>query len=376
MLHRFSKISLFGRMEKFIVLAPLALLVLSIVEIFFLNLPGNKSALFFSFFLGDVLLFNVVHVVLTFPMLLHLPEFRSFRKEYDFAKAIPFWLHTGGIYVVFFAYNVFLVRYANELLAYRPGSWIFYLTAALFLPVSFIPVKHNLFQIKGFSIVYRHLAEKECPSGIDPRPILAREKLLFNLLLLCLTLQIFAFGEERHEVSALVHATLLKQIGFTASLGIAAWIVIDAFRADRHSQRPLYLMRVLFWPLTAYSCLAIVTMKGFHGLEYLAYYLRAPAGSSAESKDRRRYYLLGATLFFLLFAGQTALAYMAYNYPGWLRTTIIGPVTYAAMQAIAYVHFFMDREIYQMKRPENRRLVSPILYPVPKESPAPAPAVV
>lgn len=318
------------------------------------NFQKSTNITNFVFAISNIVFLNVVHNVFSIFILTEIPEIKSYIKEnlknkkihigYSSALVLAFFLVLNWVFPIFKNYGEF-------------GKYLFW-AAVLFMQF-FALYYHTLRQIEGISTIYNQQMKKIWPQNITHFDFVQKcEKILFKLLIVlsCIGYALNIFEQKSH-IFAVFLMSLFVFLGVIAvNLKIPFW---------NKSNKWIYLLRLVVFPLGIYYPLLGVVIPFFHGVEYL-FIVKKIFSSSAlttEKIQRRLFvYMLPISLavavlsIFRLDRG-FGVSFLSDNN---LVNTLIVFASSLSL-AISFLHFYLDSFIYKMKESGIRNSIGKLL---------------
>jgi hypothetical protein len=319
--------------------------------------------------LACVMFLNSVHHGMAVATMFSVDEFRQLIREKNAKNRIGFW----PMFTFIFAASALSFLLIKKIIPLPPGVYTNYFLIWSVLEFS-TSQWHQVSQTKGLSLLYnRALDAAGHGESLKRKPFERIERHLYDALILILAVT---------TAGGFFNRDALRFWGFVAGAVVAAAIVAVAFLTpgSAASYKKHFSMRVLFYPLSAYSFYSHIATRINHGIEYLFVYLRVLRQTTSNRQS-----VVLATLFFGGIAGLLAL----YNYHTGILPIIYGR-THATMlheeilQALAFgrsiSHYYVDRTLFSFRFEENRRLVGPFFrtedpVPVSEAEPKPIPGI-
>lgn len=349
-------------------LAPLPFAGLAIGEIL-LHPEWRPAELAWIRFVANILLFNSVHVVLSFVLVMGMPALREWvGRRYGISPG-RWALRTLGFAILFAA-----VFFAGGAYFRVVPEWRRAFTALLIGLGLSVPHFHSLWQIRGLSLLYgqkdRGAGDLNEAARLRVQKAESRERLLLRVFLFSfIGVQIAYLAAELPPelpfwsatlapLKAWAHFAELRLVLVFVNSALALAIVAGAatMPGAARSGRSLYLLRLFLYPLSGYSLLAFAGLSAMHGLEYVAVFLHLT--SKTEAHDRRRIRRFGLTMMF---------AIVPFFLPAYLtiwglaNPSLALQILSAFGIATVYVHYLVDRALFRMRDTATRELVGPLL---------------
>jgi hypothetical protein len=351
---------LFSRGSELLLLAfPVLLIVAALIEA--LNggfWPSSIGAQRWARFLVNVLFLNGLHIVFTFVMIAQLPELQkwSVKKSRFTWPLIAVGLSLIALLVTY-AGGYFRVETHHRLLAAQ----------ILVFAGMILPAYHNVWQIRGLALTYR---QKENYSPTARLKIIQWDKYFYYLLFISYVLLLVSHlgwvlpWESSHgEYFLKLHsegslAWLQRSSVVLCTLSSAALIFRACMSKERRkSYLAFYLLRLMLFPLSAYSYVALMGVLASHGLEYILVYRQMVANSSLAQNEKRNVHILSASCAFFVFVTMVPGFFIPARREPALAIVFLS----AAGTAINYVHYYLDRLIFMMRDPMTRAHTGPLL---------------
>jgi hypothetical protein len=335
--------------ERINLLIPIGFLVAIVA-----GLPGPAKLLsadaeignLLSEVLVDVLLLNVTHNAFTVMMLVSFPEMREWLNRQKgggrgflqraalifFSLCLLFGLGIAGF-----------VPYFRELV----------------LPLSrFFPIQHALAQSLGLSLLYNG---RSAAFGERPAKWLEKSERYLVWILIALTVST-VWVATKFEFLGVSFERLNLKIVFSAALTVSICLMIVALLHPQSTRinKTLFAFRYPVWALSVFSPLAVWATRAIHGLEYLFVVRKMASNSQFTAWKSVAIYVLGATAVFAL----VRVFYFSYAQPViGAKEKGIDPLLILASisTAFSYLHYYLDRQLFLMRRQDNRELVAPLL---------------
>ena len=330
-----------------------------VIPIFFLlavvaGLPGPAKVLssdaaigqLLSEILVDVLLLNVTHNAFTVMMLVSFPEMREWLARQNGGGA-GFFKRAAAIFVGLFL--LFALGIAGFVPYFRE----------IILPLSrFFPIQHALAQSLGLSLLYNGKA-----AAVGERPEKWLEKSERYLVWLLIGFMVSAvWVATKFELAGLSFERLSLKFVFSASLAVSILLVVVALLHPKSTRlnKAFFAIRYPVWALSVLSPLAVWATRAIHGLEYLFVVRKMASNSKFTAWKAVALYVLAVTFVFAILR----VYYFSYVRPVIGRPNE-GPdpllILASISTAFSYLHYYLDRQLFLMRRPDNRELVAPLL---------------
>jgi hypothetical protein len=342
-------------LELIYLLVPMFFFPVAFYEIF-LKPNWGTTEMMWTRFVANTFLFNSLHVVLTFALILGASSLRRWVQE-NYKMSVNFWiLRVVGIFTFFS-----LVFWAAGAHFVVQEKWRQPFCFLLLLAGVIAPHFHSIWQIRGISTLY------------DQGKTSYLERYLINILFSLFTLSQLArlliefpnvltlFGPQISKLQELP-LNKIRLIGTILGLLTAALIILNSIsRKGLYTQRrSLFLLRLFLFPLGTYSFVALAGTSAAHGLEYLAVFWKVSGVQPNDEKKQIRKYGLLSMLFLIPFMMPIYFVFWAI-FP---KNGILEFVSALGI-AIVYTHYIVDGELYRMKDPATRKIVGPMLLEKP-----------
>jgi hypothetical protein len=356
-----EKISLFEpRTEKIFLFLPLVFMALIPFEfLFFKDIESFKDGLLSEIVLNTVFL-NVTHVALTYIMLFSFPEMRRWIARRSAGGSFRFWLKNTLIFSGFFLF--FLIPYLHT-----SKDWVFLI---FILVTGQAPFHHAIYQVRGLSACYSQAIAATGLSEAERQRLRASEfmeKYFFHLFFgVSLILRLYFSTQQVPDFFnrsfALINFNLL-QIFCLSSLGLLFVFLIYILRnmpKSAQSNKGLYLLRLLAFPLGQFSALAAWASVLIHGTEYLCLFLKMTGKStSANKKTIVRLAVAVLVLFGLIYASLRVWLYSLG--PDRSDVPLFLALLSTAITALTFLHYYLDRILFRMRDPLTRENIAPLV---------------
>ena len=337
-------------------LAPLPFVIIVIYGALFARWPDDSEKKLLSIF-TDIFLFNTLHGYFTLAMIFCLPAASIWLKERDSAGRRSFILSASLVTVALFVFNLIFLKIIETPESFQVGSLA---TFEFLLPL--VALQHNLWQSMGISIALSHLERGPSDSlehQKEQQQISLRERRIFMLMLFLGYVPLVLRWMGKYTPGWLPTQWTIEDISLVTSLamlccvGAMIYNLSTASKASRH--RGFYLLRLVSWALVPISPYGYYASAAIHGVEY-AFVLALMIGPGARAKV---FWGLAGILALGTALRMGTFAFYEYDFgqaPLWLGLVM------AAGQAIATSHYHLDRELFTMRWPENRRFTgAPLL---------------
>ena len=327
---------------------PLLLLIALVVEKFSFphwSIDAKRTLRFLEL----TVFFSGIHVALSYAYMFFLPRAQWWRAK---ENAAPWWQVSAwivGMSLLFYAY------WQGWLKQIGP-----YTESVFFLYIIFVQQRHINAQVFGYSCLY---SETKLPRLTADQLERARrlrqlEKRLFLILAVART-WVLASG-----LDGLVFAkpSFALDIAYCVGLYLVCFaILVVAHRspAAQGTNKTLFLLRLLLYPLAPFSFLALFAPNILHGVEY-ALLGRQMLGA----RDRHRHAVAWTAVFLLIMSGLVLLRPLPFGGVFFyhfatspLVVQILAPLSFGLAQA----HLWIDHKIFAMSRPGGREFAHEVL---------------
>lgn len=306
---------------------------------------------------ANVVFLNNVHLAFTYGIVFFHPAARRWARAKAGAGPLRFWTLFWLLHAALFAGFLLLARVLYPAAGIRGDG-----SVAFLLALAVVGNWHFLAQSFGISQLHGKVASATGTAKAEKR-----ERALFRLLILAITvfLPLRFFQGENLPLTALM---------FAATLALAAAIIANSWLTPHWngSSKTLFLTRLLIWPFLLLSPAANAVLRAVHGLEYLFVFRKLFSG--------RKAFRLPALFF--AFLALFAPAFVASNYISRLLTRENSPlfdgssfgiwflhVAFAVNLTCTVSHYLIDRLLFTMRHPENRRFTGRLLTKAPLRAP-------
>ncbi|NJM09929.1 MAG: hypothetical protein HC883_03290 [Bdellovibrionaceae bacterium] len=350
------------RTEFAMVLIPcmvLCLLPLELVGGFSLSGMAKRWARFVT----DAVLLGTIHSVLSYTMMMFIPEMRDWMRELGNGSLTRFltrfFLVAGVIYVFMYAA---VTKWGSDI--------PFFVGVLTFVNVTF-GVRHWVRQSQGFSLTYNWRLRSNLNYSAAETQILGRneklEKRLFTVLTYSTVAAGFVSSSELLEFETGLNNPQLMVFFIGIAVLSAFILVFLAFRTPQveRSNKVYYSLRYLLVPLHGISIIANLGMRAIHGIEFL--FLTVQMTRNSRISRRSVYWLAISSLVFVLFAALCTMTKGAIfgalfrrqysEYKGWITFLATLNATFT------YMHYYSDALMFRMRNEPTRKLIGPLILP-------------
>ena len=297
--------------------------------------------------LADIVFLNVTHNAFTIMMIGSFPELRPWVLEHGRGYAKRFLLKSFSIFAGLFCF--FLAALLSE-------SKLIY--GAFGLMTIFFPIQHAIAQSLGLSLVYNSKTQEEPESKKRTEWIERRLVIAFIFLIVGSVVAIrstfFSVEIARGDFGLSSNSNLFRLV-----LGIGFVIVglMLFYPRSIRLKKTLFALRFPIWAYALVTPFGLVATQVIHGLEYL-FVVRKMAASSRFERWKT------ATLFLLFLVVVIGIFRVIYDdasliardqAPVWLA------VLAALSTAFSFLHYYLDRELFLMRKLTNQQTVGRLL---------------
>jgi hypothetical protein len=339
-------------------LIPLIFVLGGIGEIFFF--PGWPGRNWMTLaWIANVVFLNAVHVAFPLSMFLVLPEFRRWSGELSVGARFSFRGRILAIHAIFVALMIFLYLKFGHRALFDGGE--------LWLLGAIIPNLHALAQQKGILSVYHRraleLKTEEPPVAEELKRFYGFERRCIHVLMVSVILgelgwQLIHYSRSFHlGFSRPSHFDWIY-LGFTIVPIVALLVSSVRYFSRVPSTKPIFILRLLVWPLSAFSTVATFGIGASHGLESLTICHKFYQ-SSAATPAQKRVFLATVVVVSLLIAAAFSVVAFEFTRPSgtsrdwaWIFPVIIG---------LAYAHYLLDHLIFKFRNPITAQAITPLL---------------
>jgi hypothetical protein len=320
-----------------------------------------------------LLLFDGVHVVFTFALIATLPELRTWARSDRPSRGFWSVLLLKGLVLLPILYLARFTSYYEKVPAV--------LSAYIFIDAFVLPTQHTLAQMRGISFCFHSAIRKA--GAVDDRDLKSavrietREKTLFRALfwldVLISAIVVVVTGGFLGDGALPFTLTYLRPV-----LGVAYLITIGAllvngsrYPGQARTGKMAFLTRLFLYPLRLYIGPMMMMTRVCHGTEYLVIFRQLARNSKASGPLRARLYWVTAAVS-ILYAVLFALVWtnVVKGVTGWEVPAGLYSIVLMATVLVRYLHYDMDRVLFQMKNPRTRAAVAPMLMSSKRETAA------
>lgn len=312
--------------------------------------------------LGDVIFFNVTHIGLAYWQFFSLPEM----KEWRATRTPREWWKIGSItflvgVVPFLA--IMSVSYFG--LSGTARDWTIIGTLVF---TQFLRTQHIVYQHMGLSLLYNvelHLDPNQNQAELKSiKSSELIERYLFHAFVLVAFsyfLGTYFYGIFPEVARPILKDTRLPLQILLGSLVIAILANSLRLRSLRKTGKPLFLLRLGFYPFIDW--VAPIAIRFCHGIEYLVIYRRMQKNSMQRNPSYRPgTWPIGMLIAVVLILGLLFFRHYPYEKFNMFKERTFWVAVLAALSlSTGYIHFYFDRVMFQMKDPQTRRLIGPLI---------------
>ncbi|MBP7843477.1 MAG: hypothetical protein KA116_01560 [Proteobacteria bacterium] len=309
-------------------------------------------------FLVNVVCLNGIHIIFTFVMIGQLPELQNWARKKSPHIWTYIWLGVGTLAsIIAFSGSYFKVESPLRSL----GAQLLFIAAII------LPSYHNVWQIRGLALSYR---QKETHSAEARHKIIFYDKLFYYalfasycLLLLSMFGWTLPWSQNFHplwtQLSESGWLFKIKQIATLLCAFCAAGLLWRALRNPQKnkSNLTLYLLRLLLFPLSAYSYIALMGVLASHGIEYFVVFKQMIHNSKASQQNKKELYQLTLSASFFVFVCSIPGIFLANTTQPALWIILLS----ALGTGINFTHYYLDRILFKMRDPITREHTGPLL---------------
>lgn len=310
-------------------------------------------------FLADAVLLGTIHSVLSYIMMIFLPECRAWmRASFGNGSYLRAWLRIGFVAAIIFAMFYTVLR--TQAPAWIKGIYVF--------TIYVFGVRHWVRQTQGFTSLYNYHIQQLPSAGPQEKAqiqrIQAREKNLFTVVTYA-TIAVNLCTYDNELGAAALLGPEVRPWFFIIAMGAAILLLRSAFKTPmaEMSNKVLYAIRILIIPFHSLSLVANFAMRSTHGMEFLATYLKMTENSKFPKSKLRWYFL--ASVAFVVFAGFcTAMKRPILG--GILRedpsvNQFLLSLIMSLDLTFTYFHYYADAIMFRFQDPNVREFIGPLL---------------
>lgn len=334
------------------------MLALAISEaLIFINTDLDGINVVISLIFINSLYFTVSHVILTWLMLINIPEFVS-------------WYRTQK--------NGPVNKFGIELVIIFSVSTVFFLIVGFNLGLQFLLVKilvlllfqkqHVIYQTYGLSKNYNfhlsQIADKTMTDDIRRSEALERFGFFIFYIFTVLASFIFTLREELHSnFIAVNYSSIRSTIWICMMIGLFL-IFYGAFKfpGQKNSNKIAHLIKLLHFPLSNFSLIASAACNINHTIEYFFVYTRNINNSNMMTTKKISLVLTGAIVLFSI--GILFSYYVYYEEISRIKFSGYGDgfiIFNAVIYGVGFTHYYMDSRLFKMKDPQIRKFIGPLV---------------
>lgn len=319
-------------------------------------------------YISSVILLDVPHLTFTIAAVLFIPEAKKWRQEYSKQSTLPIWFYSVLVFGFFFTLTALTHRGAVVGLSPKNMSDLSLLLGVLFLTGSW---HHSLAQLRGISAAYskRHvdLLTHERPREVQRFRLWEKyERLSFKVLYVSTVSMGWAFviGLGKGDGG---WSQGWRWISFAlcslAIFGVVGSIYMRNHREGIRGHQFLFMMRLWFYPVAVLAPIGLKALLAMHAFEYLFTMRRMVTGSEMSQVQRRSFYT-GMVLFGIWAA--LLSTYLGTRggrlfFPKIPEVPWISWVVFPTIMGLAFLHYYLDRQIFRMREASSRRWIGKLL---------------
>lgn len=365
----FSKVRLFSKKtEKIFLFYPLFFLALVPMELIFFNSTIGGTDKFIRRMLTNVLFLDATHVLLTYVVLLRIPELKTWTKDKTSLTSTWFYIRLVLIFGI-------LLTYFNYSWPENNVPWEFEVVTFI---IAFMPFQHSLYQVRGLSLAYNSGVRTDLYKNQKDEAALhaSLEKLKLSERWEKTAFALFFFGIVGMRIINKPDNFFTKTV-FSANLSLSNWVFsavlfaaifsflrslyLLGFANLKWSGKSIHLSRLIAYPLVSVSLVAADLVSIFHGVDYYLVTRKMISTSNSTSQERATNLLIINTTLVISGLLFIALSYWRYAYQS--ETIIPNSLLFlnGFVAAISYLHYYLDRIIFRMRDADSRRIVAPLI---------------
>lgn len=340
-------VRIFKPVDEWINLAlPIIFVALAVLEIVF-SQTFLSSGFMFESFIVDILFLNITHNAFTYAMILGLPELGPWVKNQGGGSSKKFWLKLAALNVVL-CIGFFLIFFL--------GWKETYLRMFFFLITIVFPIHHALSQSFGLSLVYNKKISEDVKAIENKERVISKIFLLFILIgVLFVTLLI---GKVITTQDPLVK--ILWIVARAGAFFLAFTLILNMFFYPEklRALKATFSLRYIVWAFSIFSPIAVAGTKIIHGVEYAFVTRKMISNSRAQHFTWLKIGLILSSIVIVLayFRFRVLISYQSADaLPIWLY------ILASASFALTYSHYYLDRNLFQMRYKINRESAGQLL---------------
>ncbi len=297
--------------------------------------------------LADIVFLNVTHNAFTIMMIASFPELRPWVIEQGSGDGRRFLIKTILIFAGLSAF--FLAALLSQ------SVWIFGIFG---LVTTFFPIQHALAQSLGLSLVYNGKTQ-DAPDRKRKVEWIERRLVMVLIFLIAVSVvavrsTFFSFEIARGDFGLSTESLLFR---FTLVLGLLLVGLMLFYPKPIRKKKTVFALRFPIWAYSLISPFGLMATQLIHGMEYF-FVLRKMAATSKFERWKSASLLL---LFFVTVFGVFRVVYYDGSIVGRDQAPIWLAVIAALSTAFSFLHYYLDRELFLMRKPTNRQTVGALL---------------
>lgn len=358
--HKINSISLFPEnAERLFLFFPLIFLLLIPFENYLLsvlfNTTINTTRDYVLIAIVRVLFLNAAHVFVTYFQIEMLPEFKTWVQD----------------------------RYPGGYTEYRLKMLLFFLISCAFLysplysqsyiglfalaVTEILSAHHGFMQVRGLSTSYNfkmfdYVKSTELQNKI--RNIDNLEKNIIYILCSAHVLRMFLSYLKLEKMISRELFSLFNMAYWVVIIGVVLSFIYTSYSTQKicKTNKPVYLLRLLSFPFSAFSVLANLAMISYHAIEYyfIVFKMNNNSTQNIEQKSKFKNIIVIMTLGVCFFSAFTSYGVFIYTDKTSFQYYLF-EFCKTVLLATGIVHFYLDRIIYRMRDNSSRKNIAPLL---------------
>lgn len=313
-------------------------------------------------YVASLILFEALHVLLTFLVLLFVPEMKKWISERWSNQPKNFWL---GVVIVISAFTLILFVSGGGRFVYNGDSWFTHIVSMSAIALT---LHHRLSQTKGISLAYGL-------ASLQPEQLNEKQKYLFRiqnhlyltLLLVLIPLywisyrRFFLHNKLDYDWSTI--RTGMFVLAIIASGIILAIQFIGIYikqKTNKNFYEIIFNLRLFFYVFVPFSFFSVIAMETLHGFEYV--FLWRKMGDQFDHSKQKLRPLIVINIAVLIMIYYT----LTYGDSIFGKNGVWTDLVFAFVTGITLTHFLLDRTIFRMRNPVTRKIIGPLLIARPK----------
>lgn len=351
--------AIWNRADGIGLLVPVGLVVATCIGFIFSSsalFVRGSSQYWISSLLADVIFLNLTHNAFTLMMLIGIPELKPWVEEKGDGSIARFYISlsikTTALAIVFWM---------------AVAKWHPVLTDLLILVSIIFPFHHALAQSHGLSLLYnRKLVEDASSMKVEKKSLELIERVLISALIGIAIIPVLLFRlPEWFDWMPRGFFALLENLGttgspaFIISISVVGLILLSMlfYPASIRIKKVLHATRYLLWSFTYISPFAIWSTKVVHGIEYLLVFRKMSANASTFSLGKLNWFLLCGVIGLAI---PRVLIESGFKFNSDTGADLM-KVAMSVSLAISFVHYYLDRQLFLMRKPLNRETVGRLM---------------